>query len=87
MASGELREKITRQQRKARTKEREAIIQWMKVNSKKGSASNKLSTAKSKQCRAYNVQQTASDKNKQGTATGEGSNDMQRATTIWEQLL
>ena len=54
----------------------------MKVNNKKGSATNKLSTAQIKQRRAFSEQQTASDKNKQGTATGEKSNDMQRATAI-----
>ena len=56
----------------------------MTVNRKKRSASNELSMAKSKQPRAYSVQQTDSDENKQGTATGEGekNNDMQRATAI-----
>ena len=43
----------------------------MKVNRKIRSASNEVSSAKSKQPRAYCVQQTDNDKNKKGMATGE----------------
>ena len=59
----------------------------MAVNRKKWSASNEVSSAKSKQPRAYSVQQTDSDENKQGTAIGKGekNNDIQQATGIWEQ--
>ena len=43
----------------------------MTVNRKIRSASSEVSSAKSKQPRAYSVQQTDNDKNKKGTATGE----------------